>query len=324
MTDGRRFPRTLAGLSTGSYCSAVTTARQWPEPGPLSGISLALVGPGRVGSALTRWAQGRGARLEQVAGRTLSGRAAAQAGASGAVPVALPELSSARQTLLLIAVPDPELDGVVATLAARDQAPVVLHTSGSRDAAALASLRARGSAVGSLHPLRAFADPAAEPLPGGFYAVDGDPEAQALAFRLTAAWDGVAAVVPATARRLYHFGATLAAGGVVTLVSAAADLAGRAGLPPEVARGYLALAQSALDQAARGETPRAALTGPVLRGERELVLAQLAELRRLRPELAALATHLARETLLQAGAAAPLDAAQQALLEALAEAENMT
>jgi len=54
------------------------------------------------------------------------------------------------------------------------------------------------------------------------------------------------------------------------------------------------------------------------------VLAQLAELRRLRPELAALATHLARETLLQAGAAAPLDAAQQALLEALAEAENMT
>ena len=49
-----------------------------------------------------------------------------------------------------------------------------------------------------------------------FFAVDGDPEARALAGRLAAAWGGTAAEVPAEARPLYHFAATLAAGGVVT------------------------------------------------------------------------------------------------------------
>ena len=267
---------------------------------------------------MARWAVERGARLERVAGRTAGGRAAALAAASGGSPVALGELSSAGQDLLLVAVPDPALDAVAAALAARPQAPVVLHTSGSRDASALAPLRARGSAVGSLHPLRAFAEDGAAPLAHGFYAVDGDAAAEDLARRLAAAWGGDAAAVPPAARRLYHLGATLAAGGVVTLLAAATEVAQRAGLPDAVARGYLELARSALDQAERRGGARAAITGPVVRGERELVLAQLAELRRALPELAPLVRRLARETLRQAGASAPLDDAQRALLAALA------
>jgi predicted short-subunit dehydrogenase-like oxidoreductase (DUF2520 family) len=266
---------------------------------------------------MARWAVARGARLEQVAGRTAGGRATALAVASGGSPVALDELISAGQQLLLVAVPDPALDAVVAALAPRPQAPVALHTSGSRDASALAALRARGSAVGSLHPLRAFAEDGVAPLARGFYAVDGDAAAQNLARRLAAAWGGEAAAVLPAARRLYHLGATLAAGGVVTLLAAATEIAQRADLPAAVARGYLELARSALDQAERRGGARAAITGPVVRGERELVRAQLAELQRAVPELAPLVRRLARETLRQAGASAPLDEAQRALLEAL-------
>ncbi len=299
----------------------MTAARQSPEARLLGGLELALVGPGRVGSALSRWAVAGGARLVQVAGRSAGGSVAAVASAAGAAAVELSQLSSAPQDLLLVAVPDPELDRVVVALARRDQAPVVLHTSGSRDASALDPLRRRGSAVGSLHPLRAFADQAAQPLAGGFYAVDGDPAARQLALQLATAWGGTAAVVSEGARRLYHLGASLAAGGVVTLVAAAAEIAGLAGLPPAVAQGYVALAQSALDQAGRRPAPREAITGPVVRGEGELVLAQLAELRRLAPELEPLVRRLARETLRQAGAAAPLSGAQRALLDALEENE---
>jgi predicted short-subunit dehydrogenase-like oxidoreductase (DUF2520 family) len=257
---------------------------------PLAGLTFSLVGPGRVGRSLAAWAEARGARCAGTAGRP-----------------DVPGLSTAGQDLILLAVPDGALPAVAAALAARPQATVALHTSGSLDAEVLAPLRALGTAVGSLHPLKAFPQPLVDPAEarGVFFAVDGDPAARALAFRLAAAWEAEAAEVPAAARTLYHFAATLAAGGVVTLLAAAEEIAGRLGLPDAVVRGYLELCRGAVAAAieahAGGRSVAAALTGPAARGDRATVERQLDALAGLAPEKVRLAAELAEETLRQKG-----------------------
>lgn len=239
----------------------------------------------------------------------------------------LPGLTTTGQDLLLIAVADGAVAEVAAALAERPQAAVALHTSGSLDASALAPLRAGGSAVGSLHPLKAFP----RPLPdlgqarGVFFAVDGDPLAKALAFRLAAAWEGIAAEVPPEARSLYHFAATLAAGGVVTLLALAQEIASRLGLPDAVVGGYLELCRGAVAAAAEaresGAPLGAALTGPAARGDRATVERHLEGLRALAPEKLPLVIALARETLRQREIAGSLSPEQRELLARLERLE---
>jgi predicted short-subunit dehydrogenase-like oxidoreductase (DUF2520 family) len=261
-----------------------------------------VAGAGRVGSSLARWALAAGAELVRIASRH-PGRTAWPEGP----PLGgLENLETGGQDLLLIAVGDGAIPEVAARLAGRPQARVALHTSGSLDAAALGPLRAAGSRVGSLHPLKAFPQPLPDPAEarGIFFAVDGDAEAKELACRLAAAWGGVAAEVPGASRPLYHFAATLAAGGVVTLLAAAQEIAGRLELPEAVTRGYLELARGALAGAARaldeGRPLGSAITGPAARGDQATLERHFETLRDLAPEKLALAEILARETVRQA------------------------
>lgn len=251
---------------------------------PLSGLTFSLAGPGRVGTSLAAWLEASGARRTATAGRS-----------------GIDSLGTAGQDLLLISVPDPVLREVAARLAARPQAAVALHTSGSLDASALAPLREAGSAVGSLHPLKAFPRPLTDPAEaeGVFFAVDGDPEARVLAHRIAAAWGGASAEVEAGVRPLYHFAATLSAGGVVTVLALAEDLARRLGLPEAAIRGYLELCRGAVAQAVATGTPAAVLTGPTARGDRATVAAHLEALRDLAPDKLPLVVRLAQETLSQ-------------------------
>jgi predicted short-subunit dehydrogenase-like oxidoreductase (DUF2520 family) len=273
-----------------------------------------VVGLGRVGESLARWLIDGGARLV----------CAARGQPSQPPPSWLPgdaqwaraeEVASQGQDLLLLAVPDDHLAGLVERLSARRQARVALHTSGSRGAEALAPLAGGGSAVGALHPLRAFPSPLPhwETARGAFWAIDGDPPARALAERLAHAWGGIPGLVEGRDRPLYHLAATLAAGGAVTLLASALDLVEELDLPEAVAVGFVELATGALEQAtgAEGERRRGraagapdrrgaagAITGPVTRGEMGY-LSQLTALRERRPELYPLVVLLALEALRQ-------------------------
>ena len=274
-----------------------------PWPGPLAGLRVSIAGPGRVGSSLARWATAAGAELVAVGGR----HPGEPAWPGGPPQRALADLETAGQDLLLIAVGDGAVGEVAATLAGRPQARVALHTSGSLDASALGPLREGGSETGSLHPLKAFPQPLPDPAEGRgvFFAVEGDPGARELAFRLAAAWGATAAEVPSEARPLYHFAATLAAGGVVTLLTAADEIARSLGLPEAVTRGYLELARGALAAAGRtldaGRPLAEAITGPVARDDRETLRRHLAALGSLTRGKLPLAIFLLAETLHQTG-----------------------
>ncbi len=281
---------------------------------PLAGLTFALVGPGRVGCSLAHWLAARGARATAVAGRGPRGGAEGLARELGCPAVAAADLASAGAGLLLVAVPDPALAGVAERLGQRPQAAVALHTSGSQEASVLAPLAAGGSAIGSLHPLLAFDSVRRDPAVarGIVFGVDGGPAALALARRLAESLGARAVEIPSGRRTLYHFAATLAAGGVATLFAAVAELADRLRLPEGVLEGFRALGLGVLGRGSGGD-PAAAITGPVARGDRETVMRQLGELEQVAPQLVPLAAVLALETLRQRRRVSPPDGEQEGL-----------
>jgi predicted short-subunit dehydrogenase-like oxidoreductase (DUF2520 family) len=305
------------------------------RPAPLAGLRFCLLGPGKVGASLAHWLVAGGARLERVIARRREAAEALTAELGGeavAMGDARPDLArgdaakaaagradsrradEARPAvdLLLIAVSDSALDEVVQGLAAGSDrslgARVALHTAGSRGAEALAPLAASPGerspvAIGALHPLKAFPRVLADvaEAAGILFALDGDPAALALGRRLTAAWRAKDALVPGSARPLYHFAASLAAGGVVTLLATANRIARLQGLSDEVAAGYLELALGALEATRQAPSAAAAITGPLARGDFETVAAQLAALGTLDPPALPLCQALALETLRHRG-----------------------
>lgn len=236
--------------------------------------------------------------MSVVAGRSLTS-ARKLTDEVGGQPTTSTTLSSADDELLLISVGDPELANVAELLSAEKQASIVLHTSGRNPAGILAPLQSLNSAIGSIHPLKAFPQILRDPgvAAGVVFGLDGDDPAQDLCHRLVATWSGIPVEIPSDERSLYHLAATMAAGGVMTLLASATELAKTIGLPPQMAQGLLKLAGDAIDQATSAESPVAAITGPVARGDLSGFEHQLAQLRQIDPELARLLELLAQRTL---------------------------
>jgi len=287
-------------------------------PRPLSGLRFVLVGPGRVGETLATWAVARGAECVAVAGRAGSERTPAVASRLRAAPALALDLDPADAELTLVAVPDSQLLEAARRLAGRVRG-VVLHVSGIFGASALGPLESATCATGAFHPLRAFAavEPDPERARGTFFALDGAPEARALGRRLATAFGGTAGVVPEDARPLYHLAATLAAGGVATLLACAHRLAADAGVPEAARAGYGELARGALEAALAAENPAEAITGPVARGDLETVERHLEALAAANPRFRPLVVALARATLDRIAEIGLPDPSRRALAERL-------
>jgi len=260
------------------------------------GTTLLLVGPGRAGRALVRsWTAAGGAVVVLV--RTAA--AAERARAAIAEPaVAVRSMEDGRKLagdLLVLAVPDDSITRVASTVAARSAFRFAFHLSGALPATALAPLSPRAS-LGSLHPLRAFGGAAGESWNEAFVAVEGEEAAVEAGVALCRRLGARPRRLAAAGKVLYHCAATLAAGGVASLLSVAARVWADAGLDEEEGRIELArLAVSAAETASR--LPFAdALTGPVARRDVDTVRRHRDALAG-QPEVARLYAYLAGETL---------------------------
>lgn len=283
----------LAHSSYARYLSAVTSVRA-----AIESLRFSIVGPGRVGSSLAHWLVARGARLTLVGSRR-AGPGKTLADRLGGDRVQISDLQSDNDDLLLVTVGDEALADVATVLAARPQAAVVLHASGCVGVEVLAPLRTAGTEIGGLHPLRAFPEASTDVDEASrlVFALGGDRRARQLAGRLVDSWNGTRLRVEDDQRALYHLAASMAAGGVVTLLATAEALAEKAGLPAAVVRGYHALAHQALEQAERQGRSAAAITGPVARGDLETIERQLVDLVTTAPDTIDIVVAVATETL---------------------------
>ncbi|MEO1369950.1 MAG: DUF2520 domain-containing protein, partial [Acidobacteriota bacterium] len=167
----------------------------------------------------------------------------------------------------------------------------------------LAALDAPNRRLGSWHPLRAFPAPSSTPADavGVTWAIDGHPAARALCRRWSASLGGNAVEVTGEKRRLYHLAASLAAGGVTTVLAAVDRLRRRADLPDGLMASYLNLTAGAVDQLPL-DAPiapgafAAAITGPAARGDAAMLDRQRRALDALAPELGPLFAALTETT----------------------------
>lgn len=231
---------------------------------------MLVVGVGRLGSAVA-------VQLDR-AGWPVTVRTQSPAGRRQAKRLGLVEAEAeamGRAELCLLTVPDAAVAAV-----ARAVAPLLgpstglVHCAGALTLEALQPAAA-GRPTGSFHPLVSVTGPET-PLAGHSVAIaTRAPPLVPLLGRLAEALGLRPLRVPEEGRAAYHAGAALAASGLVALLDAAVAAWQEAGVPEREAMGGLvALMRSALDGAeARGTV--AALTGPVMRGDAEVVQSHL-------------------------------------------------
>jgi predicted short-subunit dehydrogenase-like oxidoreductase (DUF2520 family) len=241
---------------------------------------LGIVGAGAVGSALGVALSRAGWPVAAVASRDPDRRERFRAMVPEARAFAEANALLEEVELVLVCVPDDAIAEVARSFRLYSGQAIV-HTSGLLGAEVLQPALAAGTQAGSFHPLVAFADTerAVTALRGATVAIEGDDQLAALLAEMAEAMGAVPVRLAAGSKAAYHAAAVLAAGGFVALLDAIAELGRVAGLDET---GALSIYGPLLEQTlgnARTLGIRAALTGPVTRGDRGTLEAHLAALR---------------------------------------------
>lgn len=225
------------------------------------GLSVFVLGAGKVGRGLTRALRAKGVPVKLRAARRGPPR-------------------SIDASIVVVAVRDGQVRALAETLVGVvAKRSVVVHVAGALDAEALAPLRGSCAGVAQMHPMIAFASTGFTPsLAKGNLLVRGDPAAVARARGLAR----TLGMVPRTFRRLdavaYHAAAGLVANGGAALAALGAELLVVAGIPRATAPKLLGpLLRSVADNVEALGFP-AALTGPVRRGDAAALQKHLATL----------------------------------------------
>lgn len=274
-------------------------------------MRVAVVGPGRVGTLLAVAGARAGWRVTAVAGGSAAAREAVAGAVAGVRPVASAVEAAARAELVLLAVPDDAIAGVVDDLALAEAIGPdhrVVHVAGSRGLDVLRRAGFAGARVAACHPAMTVPTGARDPdlLVGVPWAVTAAPGDLAWAEELVVQLGGDPHRVADEARGLYHAGLAVASNAVGAAVVAARRLLLAARIErPEAFLAPLAaasVANAAVDGAA-------ALTGPIVRGDVGTVRAHLDRIGADLPELLGAYRALARATLEPVRPTLPADVA---------------
>lgn len=247
---------------------------------------LGVVGAGAVGTALGVALHRAGWPVRAIASRDRARRERFTSLVDGSRGFAEATALMDEVELIVVAVPDDAVAAIAASVRMYSGQAMV-HTSGALDAAVLAPAMAAGTQVGSFHPLVSFADTerAVAALRGATVAIEGDDQLAALLARMADAIGAVPVRLAAGSKSAYHAAAVLAAGGIIALLDAIAELGRVAGLDE---KGSLAIYGPLIEQTlgnARALGIRAALTGPITRGDRGTLDAHLRTLRAHAPDV---------------------------------------
>jgi len=283
-----------------------------------------FIGAGAVGTAMAVLLRDEGMTIRAVASRReLSARRAA-AILGGAQVVEDPIEAARLGRNVFITTPDETIAELAERLAkAKAVGPGcrVVHMSGAFGLEPLEPLKATGALIGAFHPLQVFAswERGRELIPGSTIGIEApDEETRTYLFGLAARVGARPMAIPTNARALYHAGAVCASNYLVAVMSTAVELLSAAGLDSDKALDMLLpLARGAMESiTTEGDAVRA-LTGPIVRGEVEVVRSHINAISAAVPEAIPLYNELGRRALALARRRRELRRDREAELEEL-------
>ncbi len=265
-------------------------------------LKLSIIGCGRLGKTLAfLLAKTKLVAIQEVV--NLSSASATKAVAfigQGSACASNKQLKSA--DVYLIATPDDSIEAVAQQLAKQNsfsEASVVFHCSGLLSSQCLSSLAQLGCYTASIHPLFSFSKPIVdvEIFKGTYCAFEGNKFALEKLLPLFRAIDSQPFLIEKNHKALYHAASVFASNYLVTLASMAEACYKKAGLSAKLAKTLTrALMAQTLGKIQCVDKPRAALTGPLQRGDKNTLKKHLQALTSS-PDLACVYKSLASATL---------------------------
>lgn len=255
---------------------------------PLKNLKkIGLIGLGKVGTALAFILLEKGYLVKGVIGpnRRFKDERLSQ---SGIELIALEKMVK-EVDCLFITTPDRVISQIVDSLQGlKCNFQAVLHMSGTLTSEILSPLRSQGILIGSLHPLQSFADidGAIKNLPGSLFTYEGDQVLADWVKRLVEMMGGSLTILPnLETKALYHTGASIASNYLIAILFMATECLRKAGFSGDKAKeALLPLMQGTLNN--MSELPLAdALTGPISRGDIEVVNKHILSLNKHLPEM---------------------------------------
>jgi predicted short-subunit dehydrogenase-like oxidoreductase (DUF2520 family) len=246
--------------------------------------SIAIVGPGRAGSALGRAFHVAGYTIAAVGGRNpdnvrnLAAELGARACQSPSTTVDLAELT-------ILAVPDDVIGPLAADMAdslCSAAGKAVVHLSGAQDRSPLKPLAQQASLrIGVFHPLQTFrrGPQAVRNVAGTYFGIDAESPLREQLVQMAIDVKGHPFDLLGVDRALYHAAAVFAANYPMTLLAEAITIAAEAGLDEETARPGLTTLLAGAVNNLRDLAPADAITGPAARGDEGTLQKHLASLK---------------------------------------------
>lgn len=241
--------------------------------------TLNIIGCGQLGRALGKlWHGANLFKIQDVLNR--SNHSASEAVSFMGTGRAVENIMDLRRSdLIMIATSDSSIEAYANSLSKLDlinEGSVVFHCSGALSSLEFVALKQMGALVCSAHPVKSFAGvDAYKSFPGTHVALEGDVLAVEILSRAFVEIGGIPFVIPSEAKILYHGALTIVSNYIPALLEVGLGILGQSGMNS-------AQALSLIEPLVRGTIDNVfslgtvdALTGPISRGDKNVVRAHL-------------------------------------------------
>jgi predicted short-subunit dehydrogenase-like oxidoreductase (DUF2520 family) len=256
---------------------------------------IAIVGPGRLGSALALELNRAGYRISEIVSRKRPEGESRLLARKLRARASVASQAALDADLIWFCVPDREIAAAAGALASKLvwRAKIAFHSSGALASTELDVLRKHGAKVAAVHPLMTFVRGTVPSLRDVPFALEGDVEAARVARQIVRDLGGETFRIRAKDKVAYHAWGAFASPLLVALLVSAEQVACAAGLKAKEARKkMLPILKQTIENYGRFGSA-GAFSGPLVRGDAEIVRRHLQVLKKI-PEAKEVYLALAR------------------------------
>jgi predicted short-subunit dehydrogenase-like oxidoreductase (DUF2520 family) len=256
--------------------------------------SVAILGLGKVGTAVGHLLRSAGYEIVAVAGRSVAKLSQGITYTGGQ--------AASRADCIIITTSDDAIASVCYEICQRGvivPGKKVIHMSGAGGLDLLSPAAKAGAHVASIHPLQSFAsiEGAINSIPGSTFGITADSEIRDWAEQMVHDLRGNPFTIADEDKPLYHVAACLASNYLTTLIHNVEGIYQSLGMTPaEALQAFWPLVRGTMQNIENNGTVQA-LTGPISRGDAGTVARHLAALRESFPTLLPLYCTLGKETI---------------------------